>query len=145
MLLRTVQKHTRVCWSWRFSASESMFQFLSVTGHGLREDHWLLLRGLSLHLSHLIPSHMATNIGHLGHFLLEFFWSDVHIRDFNTYPWTYFGHFRNVSLYDDLRAIWVLFGKRVLAENERFLDEGAMITHPPTHPPSQFSFRRADI
>ena len=33
-----------------------------------------------------------------------------------------------MSIFDDSRAIWVLFRKWVVSENQSFLDEGAIIT-----------------
>ena len=51
---------------------------------------------------------MGTSPQPIRHFLLKLFLSYFHIRDFKTYSWTCFGHFWNMSLYDDSRAIWVL-------------------------------------
>ena len=41
---------------------------------------------------------------HLGHFILEFLFY-LQIWDLNTYPRTYFGHFCNMSLFDDSRTV----------------------------------------
>ena len=65
------------------------------------------------------------------------FCSNLDTRDLDTYPRTYSGHFWNMSIFDNSRAVWVLFRKWVVSENQSFLDEGAIIT-----PPYQFSFRR---
>ena len=48
-------------------------------------------------------------IGHLGHFLLDIFGSNLDTRDLETYPRAYSGHFLNMSLFDDSRAILSTF------------------------------------
>ena len=63
----------------------------------------------------------------IGHFLLEFFMSYLHMRDQNTYYRTYFSHFWNMSFYDNSRVIRVLLRQHTLSENQNFLDEGKMI------------------
>ena len=45
-----------------------------------------------------------------------------------TYPRTYSGPFRNMLLFDNSRAISVLFRKWVVSENQSFLDGGVTIT-----------------
>ena len=57
------------------------------------------------------------------------FWSNWDTRDLETYPGTYSGHFWNMSIFDNSRAIWVLFRKWVVSENQSFLDEGVIVTH----------------
>ena len=47
---------------------------------------------------------------------------------FETYRRTYSGHFWNMSIFDYSRAIWVLFRKWVVSENQSFLDEGVIVT-----------------
>ena len=42
-------------------------------------------------------------------------------------PRIYSGHFWNMPIFDDSRAVWVLFRKWVVSENQSFLDEGAII------------------
>ena len=39
------------------------------------------------------------------------FGSNLDTKDLETYPRTYSGHFWNMSIFDDSRAIWVLFQK----------------------------------
>ena len=56
------------------------------------------------------------------------FWSNLDTRDLETYPRTYSGHFWNMSLFDYSRAIWVLFRKWVVSENQSFLDKGLIVT-----------------
>ena len=55
------------------------------------------------------------------------FWSNLDTKDLETYPRTYSGHFWNMSLFDDSRAVWVLFRKWVGSENQSFLDEIAIV------------------
>ena len=55
------------------------------------------------------------------------FWSNLDTMDPETYPRTCCGHFWNMSLFDNSRAIWVLFRKWVVSENQSVLDEGAII------------------
>ena len=83
-------------------------------------------------------AHDMCTIGHLGHFLLDFFVEICAQRDLETYPRSYCGHFWNMSLFGDSRAAWVLFRKWVVSENQSFLNKGAIIT-----PRYRFSFRRA--
>ena len=56
------------------------------------------------------------------------FGSNLDTRDLETYPRTYSGHYWNMSIFDDSRAIWVLFRKWVVSENQSFLDEGVIVT-----------------
>ena len=56
------------------------------------------------------------------------FGSNLDTRNLETYARTYSGHFWNMSIFDDSRAIWVLFRKWVVSENQSFLNEGAIIT-----------------
>ena len=56
------------------------------------------------------------------------FGSNLDTRDLETYPRTHSGHFWNMSIFDDSRAVWVLFRKWVVSENQSFLDEGVIIT-----------------
>ena len=97
----------------------------------------LLLGGLSLHLNHLIESQMTNYDWPFGTLPFGLFGSNLDTRDLETYPRTYSGHFWNMSIFDDSRAIWVLFRKWVVSENQSFLNEGVIIT-----PPYWFSFRR---
>ena len=86
------------------------------------------LGGLSLHLNHLIASCTANYDWPFGTLPFGLFGSNLDTRDLETYPRSYSGHFWNMSLFDDSRAIWVLFRKWVVSENQSFLDEGAIIT-----------------
>ena len=56
------------------------------------------------------------------------FGSNLDTKDLETYAWTYSGHFWNMSIFDDSRAIWVLSRKWVVSENQSFLNEGAIVT-----------------
>ena len=96
-----------------------------------------LLGGLSLHLNHLIASRLANYDWPFGTLPFGLFGSNLDTRDLETYPRTYSGHFWNRSIFDDSRAVWVLFRKWVVSENQSFLDEGAIVT-----PPYRFRFRR---
>ena len=67
-------------------------------------------------------------IGHLGHFLLDFLaqiWTQGTLRHILG---PILVIFRNMSIFDDSRAILVLFRKWVISENQSFLNEGAIIT-----------------
>ena len=75
------------------------------------------LGGLSLHLNHLIASCMANYDWPFGTLPFGLFGSYLDTRDLETYPRTYSGHFWNMSIFDDSRAIWVLFRKWVVSEN----------------------------
>ena len=86
------------------------------------------LGGLSSHLNHLIESHMTNYDWPFGTLPFGLFGSNLDTRDLETYPRTYCGHFWNMSIFDDSRAVWVLFRKWVVSENQSFLDEGVIIT-----------------
>ena len=86
------------------------------------------LGGLSLHLNHLIASRMANYDWPFGTLPFGLFGSNLDTRDLETYPRTYSGHFWNMSIFDDSRAIWVLLRKWVVSENQSFLDEGVIVT-----------------
>ena len=51
------------------------------------------LGGLSLHLNHLIGSRMTNYDWPFGTLPFKLFWSNLDIRDLETYPRTYSGHF----------------------------------------------------
>ena len=53
----------------------------------------LFLGGLSLHLNHLIASHMANYDWPFGTLPFGLFSSNLDTRDLETYPRTYSGHF----------------------------------------------------
>ena len=88
----------------------------------------MFLGGLSLHLNHLIGSRMTNYDWPFGTLPFGLFGSNLDTRDLETYPRTYSGHFWNMSIFDDSRAVWVLFRKWVVSENQSFLDEGAIVT-----------------
>ena len=102
------------------------------TKGNLRKEIVLLkyqfLGGLSLHLNHLIGSQVTNYDWPFGTLPFRLFGSNLDTRDLETYPRTYSGHFWNMSIFDDSRAIWVLFRKWVVSENQSFLDEGAIVT-----------------
>ena len=87
-----------------------------------------LLGGLSLHLNHLIASRTANYDWPFGTLPFGLFGSSLDTRDLETYPRTYSGHFWNMSVFDNSRAVWVLFRKWVVSENQSFLDEGVIVT-----------------
>ena len=82
------------------------------------------LGGLSLHLNHLIASHVANYDWPFGTLPFGLFGSNLDTRNLETYPRTYSGHFWNMSIFDDSRAIWVLFRKWVVSENHILLRNG---------------------
>ena len=82
------------------------------------------LGGLSLHLNHLTASHMANYDWPFGTLPFGLFWSNLDTRDLERYPRSYSGHFWNMSIFDDSRAIWVLFRKWVVSENHILLGNG---------------------
>ena len=88
----------------------------------------LFLGGFSLHLNHLIAYRLAIYDWPFGTLSFGLFGSNLDTRDLETYPRTYSGHFWNMSIFDDSRAVWVLFRKWVVSENQSFLDEGAIVT-----------------
>ena len=79
-------------------------------------------------LNHLIASRVTNYHWPFGTLPFGLFGSNLDTRDLETYPRTYSGHFWNMSLFGDSRAIWILFRKLVVSENQSFLDEGAIIT-----------------
>ena len=87
-----------------------------------------LLGDFSLHLNHLIESHMANYDLPFGTLPFGLFGSNLDTRDLETYPRSYSGHFWNMVLFDNSRAVWVLFRKWVVSENQSFLDEGVIVT-----------------
>ena len=86
------------------------------------------LGGLSLHLNHLIGSRVTNYDWPFGTLPFGLFGSNLDTRDLETYARTYSGHFCNMSICDDSRAVRVLFRKWVVSENQSFLDEGAIVT-----------------
>ena len=84
----------------------------------------IFLGGLSLHLNHLIANYNWP----FGTLPFGLFGSNLDTGDLETYPRAYSGHFGNMSIFDDSRAVWVLFTKLVALENQSFLNEGAIIT-----------------
>ena len=79
------------------------------------------LGGLSLHLNHLIASGVTDYDWLFGTLPFGLFWSNFDTMDLETYPRTYSGHFWHMSLFDNSRAVWVLFRKWVVSENQSFL------------------------
>ena len=63
------------------------------------------LGGLSLHLNHLIALHMANYDWPFGTLSFGFFCSNLDTRDLETYPRTYSGHYGNMSIFDNSRAV----------------------------------------
>ena len=63
------------------------------------------LGGLSLHLNHLIAYQLANYDWPFGTLPFGLFGSNLDTRDLKTYPRTYSCHFRNMSIFDDSRAI----------------------------------------
>ena len=63
------------------------------------------LGGLSLHLNHLIESCVTNYDWPFGTLPFGLFGSNLDTRDLETYPRTYFGHFLNMSIFDDFRAV----------------------------------------
>ena len=49
------------------------------------------------------------------------FGSNLDTRDLETYPRTYSGHYGNMSIFDNSRAVRVLFRKWVVSENRILL------------------------
>ena len=67
-------------------------------------------------------------IGHLGHFLLDFLgqiWTQGTLRHILG---PILVTFEICPIFNDSRAICVLFRKWVVSENQSFLDEGVIIT-----------------
>ena len=81
-----------------------------LSSHKMFLDN-VILGGLSLHLNHLIASHVANYDWPFGTLPFGLFGSNLDTRDLETYPSTYSGHIWNMSIFDDSRAIWVLFRK----------------------------------
>ena len=60
---------------------------------GRRKSSTTFLGGLSLHLNHLIASRVANYDWPFGTLPFRLFGSNLDIRDLETYPRTYSGHF----------------------------------------------------
>ena len=88
----------------------------------------LFLGGLSLLLNHLIGSWVTNYDWPFWTLPFGLFGSNLDTRDLETYPRTYSGHFWNMSIFDDSRAVWVLFRKWMVSKNQSFLNEGAIVT-----------------
>ena len=114
------------------------YTFVRVLVHGHLESMIILtilvlpvthfLGGLSLHLNHLIAYRLANYDWPFWTLPFRLFGSNSDTRDLETYPRTYSSHFWNMSIFDDSRAVWVLFRKWVVSENQSFLNEGAIVT-----------------
>ena len=87
----------------------------------------ILLGDLSLHLNHLIAYWLANYNWPFGTLPFGLFGSNLDTKVLETYPRTYSGHFWIMSLFGNSRAIWVLFRKWVVSENQSFLDEGTIV------------------
>ena len=61
--------------------------------NGLSKVEYHFLGGLSLHLIHLIGSHMTNYDWQFGTLPFGIFWSNLDTMDLETYPRTYSGHF----------------------------------------------------
>ena len=92
--------------------------------HCLELKNFSFLGGLSLHLNHLIASCAANYDWPFGTLPFGLFCSNLDTRDLETYPRTYCGHFWNMSLFDDSRAVWILFRKWVVSKNCILLRNG---------------------
>ena len=64
-----------------------------------------LAKQYRLHLNHLIASRMTNYDWPFGTLPFGLFWSNLDTRDLETYPRTYSGHFLNMSLFDNSRAV----------------------------------------
>ena len=110
------------------SFHHSLWSFYSSFPHSSFVFPSFFLGGLSLHLNHLIGSRMTNYDWPFGTLPFGLFGSNLDTTDLETYPRTYSGHFWNMSIFDDSRAVWVLFRKWVVSENQSFLDEGVIVT-----------------
>ena len=63
------------------------------------------LGGSSLQLNHLIGSHVTNYDWPIGTLPFELFGSNLDTRDLETYPRIFSGHFSNMSIFDDSRAL----------------------------------------
>ena len=63
------------------------------------------LGGLSLHLNHLIASRTANYNWPFGTLPFGLFGSNLDTGDLETYPRTYSGHYGNMSIFDNSRAV----------------------------------------
>ena len=109
-------------WQKWFTISFCVENFSSI--YHLVEFASLFLGGLSLYLNHLIASRTANYDWPFGTLPFGLFCSNLDTRDLETYPRTYSGHFWNMSIFDDSKAIWVLFRKWVVSENCILLRNG---------------------
>ena len=78
------------------ACSESAIHSLRVAiklGDRMEGSLWHFLGGLSLHLNHLITSHVANYNWPFGTLLFGLFGSNLDTRDLETYPRTFSGHF----------------------------------------------------
>ena len=82
------------------------------------------LGGLSLHLNHLVASRMRNFDWTFGTLPFGLIGSNLDTMDLETYPRTHSGHFWHMSLFDNSRAVWVLFRKWVSSKNRILLRNG---------------------
>ena len=87
--------------------------------------HTCFLGGLSLHLNHLIQSHMEISYWLFGTLPIGLLLSNLDSRQLMTSPRTLIGQFWHMSIFGDSRAVQVICQKKMPSENQFFLDEGA--------------------
>ena len=83
--------------------------------------YWALFLGsLSLHLNHLIASHMGICYRQFGTLPIGIFLSNLGSRQLDTSLMTSYGHFWHMSTFGDSRAIWVLLPKYGALRKSKF-------------------------
>ena len=89
-----------------YSCSSPKFNLLGWEPKSMiNQKIYIFLGGLSLHLNHLIASRAANYDWPFGTLPFGLYGSNLDTRDLETYPRTYSGHFWNMSLFDDSRAL----------------------------------------
>ena len=83
--------------------------------HGL-----MVLGGLSIHLNHLIASHMGICYWQFGTLPIGIFLSNLDSRQLDTSLMTSYGHFCYTSTFGNSRAIWVLLPKNGALRKSKF-------------------------
>ena len=82
------------------------------------------LGGLSLHLNHLIQSHMEISHRLFGTLPIGLLLSNLDSRQLETSPMTSYDQFWNMSNFGDSRTVRLIRQKKRPSENRFFLDEG---------------------
>ena len=98
----------------------SFWQLDAFNLNHLSPHRAIFLGGVSLHLNHLIASHMGICYRQFGTLPIGIFLSNLDSRQLDTSLMTSYGHFWHMSTFGDSRAIWVLLPKYGALRKSKF-------------------------